>query len=115
MKILKEVKTIKPDILYIELTGDIDYVSYSELKKLFAKIISKGTRKLIIDLTHASHIDSSGLGAITSAHIKISSLKGQIFLVSANKEINKIFDIAGLSKVIRIYPDTESSLRDAEL
>ena len=40
MKVLKDLKETRPGLTLVELTGDIDYVSYSELKKLFSKLIS---------------------------------------------------------------------------
>ena len=110
MKIIKDIKEILPEVFHIQLLGDVDYVSYPELKKMFSKLISAGHYKLIIDFTYATHIDSSGLGAVTSAHIKANSHGGKILLVNNHKEINKIFDITGLSKVISIYPDIETAL-----
>lgn len=112
MKILKDIGEIEPGTVHLELTGDVDYVSYSELKKLLSKIISSGTKKIIIDLSSAKHIDSSGIGAITSAHIKINSTGGKIYIVSCNEGINRIFDITGLSKVIKIHRDLSSAMSD---
>lgn len=110
MKVLKDIKDIGSETAHVELTGDVDFVSYSDLKKLFAKVIAAGKKKIIIDLTDAKHIDSSGIGAITSAHIKINSLGGKIYIVSSNSSINKIFDLTGLSKVIKIHENLKSAI-----
>ena len=114
MKVLKDLKETRPGLTLVELTGDIDYVSYSELKKLFSKLISSGHKNIIIDFTDTKHIDSSGIGAVTSANIKVNSLNGKLYLVSSKTEINKIFDITGLSKVMKIYPNVQMVLDEIE-
>ena len=105
-----ESKDITEKIHLVALEGDIDFLVYPELKKQLLKLIESGKINMIINLDKVNYIDSSGLGAITSAHLKVTSIGGNIKIVSPNADINKIFDITGLSKVVRIHPTFEAAL-----
>jgi anti-sigma B factor antagonist len=105
-----ESKDITDNIHLVSLEGDIDFLVYPELKKQLLKLIESGKINMIINLEKVNYIDSSGLGAITSAHLKVTSIGGNIKIVSPNADINKIFDITGLSKVVKIYPNYETAL-----
>ncbi len=105
-----ESKDISEQVHLVSLEGDIDFLVYPELKKQLLKLIESGKINMIINLDKVNYIDSSGLGAITSAHLKVTSMGGNIKIVSPNADINKIFDITGLSKVVKIYPNQESAL-----
>jgi anti-sigma B factor antagonist len=105
-----ESRDISENIHLVALEGDIDFLVYPELKKQLLKLIESGKINMIINLDKVNYIDSSGLGAITSAHLKVTSMGGNIKIVSPNADINKIFDITGLSKVVKIYPTQDNAM-----
>ncbi|MDQ7823823.1 MAG: STAS domain-containing protein [Candidatus Eremiobacteraeota bacterium] len=110
MNPIVESKDIAENIHLVSLEGDIDFIVYPELKKQLLKLIESGKINMIVNLDKVNYIDSSGLGAITSAHLKVTSMGGNIKIVSPNSDINKIFDITGLSKVVKIYSDYNTAL-----
>ncbi|GEM_PF-391617 len=101
---------LSENIHLVSLEGDIDFLVYPELKKQLLKLIESGKINMIINLEKVNYIDSSGLGAITSAHLKVTSMGGNIKIVSPSTDINKIFDITGLSKVVKIFPSQEMAM-----
>lgn len=105
-----ESKDLSENVHLVSLEGDIDFLVYPELKKQLLKLIESGKINMIINLEKVNYIDSSGLGAITSAHLKVTSMGGNIKIVSPSTDINKIFDITGLSKVVKIFPSQEMAL-----
>ncbi len=109
MKSLKAIKELENNVTHIILQGEVDYVTYPDLRKLFSKLISEGKNKLIIDLMNITYIDSSGLGAIASAHVKVNSVGGFIKLINSKPDTKKILDIAGISKVIPVFTDLKSA------
>lgn len=110
MNPIVESKDVADNIHLVSLEGDIDFLVYPELKKQLLKLIESGKINMIVNLDKVNYIDSSGLGAITSAHLKVTSMGGNIKIVSPNADINKIFDITGLSKVVKIYPSFDAAV-----
>lgn len=109
MKIAKEITDMGDNVFLVPLQGEIDYVTYLEVKKLFAKLFAENKINLILNLEDVKYMDSSGLGAITSAHIKTNALGGSIKIVSPNRDINKVFDLTGLSKVVVVYKSVDEA------
>ncbi len=108
-----DIKSLnEPDnnITAISFSGDIDYVTYPDMKKLFMRLTADEKNKFIIDLNKVTYIDSSGLGSITSLHIKTSKNGGFVKIISTNPEINKILKLTGLSKVIPVYENLDEAL-----
>lgn len=114
MESIKSVTNCEKNILNIELQGSLDYAAYPELKKFFQKLLADEQKKIVLDLNNVSYIDSSGIGAISSFHIKLSKAGGFIKLISASPQINKILTIAGLNKVLPTYENLEQLLKDVE-
>jgi anti-anti-sigma factor len=115
MKVLKDIKDLDDNITHIILHNEVNYATYPDLKKLFSKIISDNKRKLLVDLNNVAFIDSSGLGAIASAHIKLNSMDGILKLINKKDDIRKILDITGLSKVIEIFPDLDTAIESIKI
>lgn len=110
MKVLKGIKELDNHITHIILHEEVNYATYPELKKLFSKLILENKRNLVIDLCDVTYLDSSGLGAIASAHIKVSSIDGVLKIINKKSDIKKILDITGLSKVIEVLPDLDAAI-----
>ena len=111
MKVLKGIKDLDNNITHVILHDEVNYATYPELKKLFSKLISENKRNLVVDLCEVTYLDSSGLGAIASAHIKVSSVDGVLKIISQKSDIKKILDITGLSKVIEVLPNLDEAIQ----
>ncbi len=52
----------------VEVDGDIDYFSVSELKNSIFSLINDKVRSIILDLKDVEYMDSSGIGLIVTAY-----------------------------------------------
>ena len=87
----------------IELKGDIDYFSVSELKNAIFKLIHEKTPSIILDLQKVEYMDSSGLGLIVTAHRVMSNYNGKISLVNVCDDIRVILKLATVDTLLTIY------------
>jgi anti-sigma B factor antagonist len=97
----------------IELSGEVDLYSAPEFKELVTKAIDDGKRRLIVDMTGATFIDSTTLGVLMSGAKRLNPDGGAVELVCADERILKTFRITGLDRVFRIYDTREEALSGA--
>ena len=80
-----------------------------ELRSAVADFVQQGTKKLIIDLSKVTYLNSTAIGVLVSAHTTFSKNKGHVKVCGINKNINNIFVITKLTLVF----DTCETREDA--
>lgn len=82
--------------------GEIDLLAAPALKERLLGAIADTAGPVAIDLTEATFLDSSGLGAILSAYRRANEL-GRRFAVAAQaRPILNVLTLTGLDKVLEI-------------
>lgn len=89
--------------LYVKIVGELDHHSAAEIKdQVDAKIISEGISTLVFDLSGLSFMDSSGIGVIIGRYKLMKSLGGQVYIVSTNKNVDKLLALSGIPDIIKV-------------
>src|SRR5207253_3183637 len=100
----------RPDVL--PLKGEIDlHVSPSVTASLNA-MIEKKPRRLVVDLSEVTYIDSAGLAALIEAMQKVEGYGGRFVLAGLQETVRSIFEISRLDQVFQIFPDVDAALRN---
>ena len=82
-----------------------------DFKNDFLALIENGnTKKIIVDFSKVEFVDSSFLGAIVSGLKKITSLKGDIKILSLQSPVRAMFELTRLYKVFEIFDNKEDAL-----
>ena len=55
-------------------------------------------------------MDSSGIGAVIGRYKKVSNIGGKLCVAEVNKNVDKIFDLAGLYKIIKKYSNVNEAV-----
>jgi anti-anti-sigma factor len=81
----------------IEIGGECDMATLDRLNEIVREAVAAQPSELVIDLAHATFIDSRTLGLLTSAAKQIRSNGGSFKLVRASApEIKRALEITGL-------------------
>lgn len=89
--------------LYAKIVGELDHHCSAEIKEqVDNKIISDGISTLIFDLSGLTFMDSSGIGVIIGRYKLMKSLGGQVYIVSANKTVDKLLALSGIPDIIKV-------------
>ena len=100
-----------PDACVIEASGEIDISNVAELTRRVLEALAKGTTAIAIDLCHVTHLDSSGLAALISAHQQITETPGgKLALVMDHRRLGRIFELRGLDRVFLIVESRDAAL-----
>ncbi len=90
-------------VLEVTLMGEIDHHgAVSVRSRIDARISETQPKKTVIDLSGIDFMDSSGLGLIMGRYALMQKTGGTLSVKNPNERIIKIFEMAGLDKIVEI-------------
>ena len=94
-------------ILSIRIRGEIDHHTAAAIRGgIDTALFENRPKKLILDLSAVSFMDSSGLGLIMGRYSVVKELGGDMTVWNPSREIRAILNLAGMERLVRIeYPD----------
>ncbi|SFC62008.1 anti-sigma F factor antagonist [Clostridium uliginosum] len=100
------------DILIITFIGELDHHSAEEVRvKIDDRIDRDNIEKVILNFSGVSFMDSSGIGVVVGRHKKISNKGGSLCIAKVSGNVNKVFELTGLYKVIKNYNTVDEAVR----
>lgn len=100
---------LKEGIIILDLAGRIDADS-ADLIETVTQCLRQGCLDILLNLESVDFIDYLGISAIVLAYKEVVNHKGRMKLTNVPAHLKSIFSIAGLDKVIDIYPTEEHAL-----
>jgi len=89
------------DVLEIYLVGELDeHASHYIRPKLDALIESESFSKMVIDFRELFFMDSTGVGVLIGRYKKLSQRQIPLFLKNPSAQIDRIFRMSGLYKIM---------------
>jgi anti-sigma B factor antagonist len=86
----------------VTLLGDVDLEHSPKARELLLATVG-GARKVLVDLSGVSYIDSSGVASLVEAY-QLARKSGVTFaLVSVNASARRVLQLARLDKVFTIH------------
>ena len=101
-------------ILSVRVRGEIDHHTASDIRRgIDAVLFEKRPKKLLLDLSAVSFMDSSGLGLIMGRYSVMKELEGEMVVWNPSPETRAIMTLAGMERMVRIeYPPSSNSAAD---
>ena len=104
---IKEEKLFTFDVcdgaLTVKLVGEIDHHSAVSVRAdIDSLIFERRPKKVVLDLSEISFMDSSGLGLIMGRYSLVRELGGTLTLRSPTVAVTKILALAGMERIIKI-------------
>jgi anti-sigma B factor antagonist len=96
----------------INLGGEVDLYTAPEFKERMVQVIEDGKKRVVVDLSEATFIDSTTLGVLVGGVKRLRPSGGSLALVCTDQNIQKIFEITGLDRVFPIHSSREAALTD---
>lgn len=97
--------------LIVNIDGEIDHHTSEEIKDKVEKELSRtGHRNIIFNFKNVNFMDSSGIGMIIGRYKYVKSLGGNVAVVGVNENIDRIFSVSGLYKIIKGYKNMNEVL-----
>lgn len=95
-------------VTILELSGRIMLgESSSELRENLRSLVEEGRRRIVINLSKVTSVDSSGLGTLVASFASLEKNGGQLKLASISPKMSELMTITKLYTVFEIF-DKES-------
>jgi len=83
----------------------------SALRDLLREMVSKGQKKILLNLGDVSYIDSSGIGELVSGFTTVTNSGGDLKLLNLNKRVKDLLQITKLYTVFDVHEDEAGAIR----
>jgi anti-sigma B factor antagonist len=85
------------------------------LRSLVTDLLSKGHKKILINLAEVNYIDSSGLGHLVSAFTSVRKQEGELKLLKVTNKVHDLIQITRLYTVFDIRDDEAEAVKSFDL
>ncbi len=97
--------------LIVKFEGELDHHVAENIRTEIDETISqRGIRNLIFDLGGMGFMDSSGIGVIIGRYKHITKLGGKVAVVHVTDQVDKIFNLAGIYRIINKHSNKNRAL-----
>ncbi len=103
---LKITKEKFKDVAVLKLDGKLvigDEVE--QFRKAVSETIKEGDKKIVIDLSNLSYMDSTGLGELVRAYTTVKKANGELKLASLTE---KVKDLMFMTKLLTIFENYDT-------
>lgn len=100
------------DITIVDLKGRITLGDGSvAVRETVHDLLSKGRRRILLNLGDVNYIDSSGLGELVSAYTTAKKQGGELKLLNLTKKVSDLLQITKLSTVFDVKDDEALAIK----
>ena len=104
---------LNQNTLIVSLTGELDHHEAGRTRELLERAITeKNIKNLIFDFSKLSFMDSSGIGMVIGRYKQIKSIGGRVALVCSGRLVERLVEMSGLKRLMKVYPDVTQALTD---
>ena len=100
------------DVTVIDATGRITLgEGSSTFRDTVKDLTAKGNKKILLNLSDVTYIDSSGIGEMVSGFTSVTNQGGQLKLLKLTKRVKDLLQITKLYTVFDVYDDEAEAVR----
>jgi anti-sigma B factor antagonist len=93
-----------PEEVFVRCSGRISSATSADLQTIVRNIIPQ-TRRIVLDLTNVTYLDSSGLGAVVGIYLSARRQECELKLINLSPRLKELFRLTKLAKVFEGHED----------
>ncbi|MGB7983692.1 MAG: STAS domain-containing protein [Terracidiphilus sp.] len=98
-------------VTVLDLSGRITLGEGSvQLRDAVRGLISKGQKRILLNLADVNYIDSSGLGELVSAFTTAKNQQADVKLLSLSKKVHDLLQLTKLYTIFDIWDDEANAI-----
>jgi anti-sigma B factor antagonist len=106
-----EVDDVDSDFALLVMGGELDYEVSPQIRARLVGAIKDGRRRLVLDLTQVTFIDSTAIGVLAGTVVKLDEAGGgSLAVVCTHEKVVQIFEITGLDSVISVHSSRDEAV-----
>jgi len=96
--------------LLVQFKGELDHHTTENVRqKIDQQYFDQRLKNIILDLRGLTFMDSSGIGLIMGRYRNCIEKNGIVAIISDNSYVDKMLNMSGLLKIIKVYKTIESA------
>ena len=103
-------EAVDPSTHVVSLRGEIDASAAPRLGSGLFALFEDGVRRVIVDLSEVTMMDSAAIGVILNALRRFQPPRGRVALVISTERIRRPFQVSGLTERLAIFRSREEAL-----
>ncbi len=102
---------IKGDVGILKLKGNLmGMPETEELQSEVKAMLGQNIKKLVLDLSGVSWVNSVGIGAIMAAHTTMVNREGKLCLANVSEKVHSILIITQLQKIFCTFESLDEAI-----
>jgi anti-sigma B factor antagonist len=101
----------KMGVEILRFQGDLNASEMVKIKSRLTRLLNKNHKNLLLDLKQAKHVELAGLGILVDRLMKVRAQKGDIKLCNLRPEVQKTFQMIGVSDLMESFHSEEEAIR----
>jgi anti-sigma B factor antagonist len=102
---------IEPDVTVIAPVGRLTLGRETQaFESAMTELVTKGERKLVLDLKQLDYIDSAGLGVILASASRAREAEGMVRLANVGTRVMQVLKLTRTDAVLPIDPSVNDSV-----
>ena len=93
----------------VTLAGECDLHTGRQLRDVLTSEVSRGARRMILDLAGLAFMDSTGMQVLLGVRTVLSVRGGTMALVSPQPVVARILELTGADQYIPVYDSLEEA------
>jgi anti-sigma B factor antagonist len=100
------------DVSVIDVVGRITLgEGASALREMIRSLVAGGNKKILLNLSDVSYIDSSGIGELVSGFTTVTNQGGVLKLLGLAKRVKDLLQITKLYTVFEVFDNETTAVR----
>ncbi|GAB4142207.1 MAG: STAS domain-containing protein [Cyanobacteria bacterium J069] len=95
-------------IKVIQLSGILDGTQVDAFHQLIGEALATSASTILVDLKEITFMDSSGLGALASAHKKVRASGKRLSFCSIHEQVRILFELTSMDQVFEVFADRQA-------
>ena len=101
----------KMGVEVLRFEGDLNAVEMIKIKNRLTRLLNTNHKKMLLDLKNARKVELAGLGILVDRLMKVRASKGEIKLCNLRPEVEKTFQMVGVSGLMEAFHSEEEAIR----
>jgi anti-sigma B factor antagonist len=93
----------EPGTCVIVVEGDADMSTAVKFNESFFSAVRSGTRRVVVDLTGVTFIDTTMLNALVVGHRRMVRDRGRFAIVCDGPRVGRVLEVTGLGQILAVF------------
>ncbi|MFC3300245.1 STAS domain-containing protein [Arthrobacter agilis] len=100
--------------LYTEVSanGRLNMVAAPKLREVIAGVVDAGGKRIVVNLTDTTFMDSSGLGALIGCLKLARQSGGDLRIAAVQPQVNMVLELTSMHRVLTPHSTPEEAFRN---